>query len=753
MLTIDLNPVLGVKVVGRFLLKVLEEQDQFVIINLFGDIQQNSAFTLLGEVEKLLQSGKKFQIWNFEKVSSLNPESIQYLIEPIKECCKADGAVYFFGLPTDIAEIFSRCGLNKLKNQINSRAEAKKQPMPWLPDTLEKSMLQSLQTLIIRKVPASAPPRSLLTPKKTQPASAPQFDIQNVFSQYSSKSIEATMDVPQEEYLAPVATNTPSAPKRPSLEDKYSEGFIQNTIQMDNEATLDGFEEVSLEEFEKHSSPSSSSKYKTDYIEETINIPEEEMSRLSTRHSTQVLEEKTTFSPKDSSSSEAANVAPSSSEDEELNEIQADTTFKIIEKIAVGGMGKVYKAKLVACNDFEKTVAIKTILPEFCQDPKFTKMFINEAKLVADLVHDNIVQIYQLGQFRSGYFITMEYIDGKDLTQFLKRHWKLNRPIPLELATFIMSRICRALDFAHNKTDRRGKSLHIIHRDVSPQNIMFTRAGVVKLTDFGIVKAKSVASSAKKQLAGKLQYMSPEVAEFKEVDHRADIYSLGAVFYELLTDRPPITPSRNETLNESLAKIVEQPIVPIRKFNPQVSQELEQFVLTCLAKNPNQRYQNARIMLEYLEKYLYSGGYGPTNNTLAEYLKEIFQDLRFDQVETTEEEEMSEISFASLAMRQGYITQEHVKECLVLQGTLAAEHGKRENIGALLVRKKYLNLDQLLNVLKLQKIYVYKCNACGNQYNIVSPKQGQNYPCKRCESPLEEVKKLTNPGCDGQFEG
>ncbi|MEK7486003.1 MAG: protein kinase [Planctomycetota bacterium] len=805
---------------GNFLLKKFEEQNKFVTLSFIGEFQPNSAFILLGEIDQLLAEGKIFQIWDFARMSHMHPEALQYFIEPLKQCCQAKGAVYFLNMPKSMEDLFSKSGLNKLRNQIHSREEAKREPMNWLPKTLEESLLQSLQTLIVRKnVPPPSPKASSSPPGKSPfpPPAAPKkatFDMESVFQKHSLQSIEATIDVPPEKfvpsYSPPLATHsktalpskipakaplknttTPPAASSSSPEirlsmgknssissEKYNERFTQSTDHLeaeelssiDSEMEFEEIADIELEEppiEEKKSSTSLekdlSKKYQTNYAEATINIPEEEMSRLSTVQQTHVKdqEEKTLLAPEPDENSENSATDSSSSpknlEHEPLStsdlvSIKTETNFVIQEKIASGGMGKVYKAKLTSCDGFEKTVAIKTILPEFCSDSKFIKMFINEAKLVSDLVHDNIVQIYQLGQFEKGYFITMEYIDGKDLSQFRKRHQKMNRELPLEITIFIISRICRALDYAHTKSDRRGNSLNIIHRDISPQNIMMTRGGVVKLTDFGIVKAKSVAASAKKQLAGKFQYMSPEVAKFGEVDHRADLYSLGAVFYELLTNQLPV-PINPENLNETLKKIVEHPIIPPQQLNPKISPEMNQFIMNCLEKLPTRRYQNAKVMLDYLEKYLYSGGYGPTNNTLSDYLRDLFQDLKFEQVETSEAEELSEISFASLAMKQGYINHDQVRECLILQGTLAAEKGKRESVGSILVQKKYINLDQLLYILQLQKIRVYKCSTCGNQYNIVAAHQDKHYPCKRCESTLLLVTHLTSAACDGQVNG
>ncbi|OHB75227.1 MAG: hypothetical protein A2Z34_01760, partial [Planctomycetes bacterium RBG_16_59_8] len=210
--------------------------------------------------------------------------------------------------------------------------------------------------------------------------------------------------------------------------------------------------------------------------------------------------------------------------------------YRLIRKLAVGGMGSVYEAVLYGAEGFQKTVAIKTIKERFTDDREFVELFIGEAKLVADLVHQNIVQIYQLGKMEKLYFIAMEYIQGVTLQEFMNKHMELGKRVPLELGIFAISRVCRGLEYAHNKRDNTGNLLGVVHRDVSPKNLMISSEGEVKLTDFGIAKARNLMKDQEGSvLMGKAQYMSPEQAQYMTTDKRSDIFSLGIVMMELLT--------------------------------------------------------------------------------------------------------------------------------------------------------------------------------------------------------------------------
>ena len=212
--------------------------------------------------------------------------------------------------------------------------------------------------------------------------------------------------------------------------------------------------------------------------------------------------------------------------------------YFLTDKIAVGGMAEIYKAKVFGVDGFEKTLAIKKILPHFSKDEEFISMITNEAKLVVQLSHPNIVQVYDLGRVRSDYFISMEFIDGMNLRQLMRFAKKNKKTIPIEIVLFIVSEILKGLDYAHNKNGSNGEPLNIVHRDMSPHNILVSHEGEVKIVDFGIARAAQTISHTQiGMLKGKVNYMSPEQALGKPLDHRTDIYSVGIMLFELLTGK------------------------------------------------------------------------------------------------------------------------------------------------------------------------------------------------------------------------
>jgi serine/threonine-protein kinase len=249
-------------------------------------------------------------------------------------------------------------------------------------------------------------------------------------------------------------------------------------------------------------------------------------------------------------------------------------------------------------------------------------MFIGEAKLVADLVHQNIVQIYQLGKVGRQYYIAMEYIDGINLEEFMDRHMELGIEIPVNMATFIISRVCRGLEYAHKKKDKQGRPLGVVHRDVSPKNILLTWEGVVKLTDFGIAKAAHFMRDREGEiLLGKVQYMSPEQAAYKETDKRSDLFSLGVVMYEILSGKLLFA---DEDTTVTMTNVIRKPIPPIQKYNPNVTEDVVKIMNRALDRTLEKRYQDAGQMGYDLEYYMYHDRFGPTNVTLANYLRKLY---------------------------------------------------------------------------------------------------------------------------------
>lgn len=291
-------------------------------------------------------------------------------------------------------------------------------------------------------------------------------------------------------------------------------------------------------------------------------------------------------------------------------------------KIAEGGMGLVYEAVQLGAGNFRKVVAVKLIREEYSAIEEFQNNFIGEARLVADLIHTNIVQTYHLGQVGGQYFMVMEFVRGWNLEQFLDRHRQLGKAVPTDIAAFIVSRVARGLAYAHNKCDREGRHLNIVHRDIGPKNVMLAYEGDVKLTDFGIAKALDLMYNEEgKVIAGKDEYLSPEQASYAVTDARADIFPLGIVLTEVLLGRNLF---RALDRAQSRRNILTMPIPTFSTLRPDIEPALETIIQRCLQRDRDKRYQSSLDLLTDLEMYLYSDRYGPTNEKLGVYLKEIF---------------------------------------------------------------------------------------------------------------------------------
>ncbi len=302
--------------------------------------------------------------------------------------------------------------------------------------------------------------------------------------------------------------------------------------------------------------------------------------------------------------------------------IQNEFRYEIVRKIFEGGMGIVYEAEQHGARDFVKRVAIKIIRPNYGSQKMFMDNFIGEAKLVADLIHTNIVQTYHLGEANGLCFIAMELIRGVNLEQFTEQLTHRKRVLPLELAVFITSRVARGLAYAHAKTDKFGHPLGIVHRDVSFKNIMIAFEGDVKLTDFGIAKACGFLTDQEGEVvAGKPDYMSPEQADFQITDKRSDLFSVGVVLAHLLLGRNIF---KGATAEESRQRILHQPIPDFRALDPRIDDQLNDLLHHCLAHDASRRYGSADQLMQDLEYYIYHGGYGPTNETLGKYIRELF---------------------------------------------------------------------------------------------------------------------------------
>jgi serine/threonine protein kinase len=297
--------------------------------------------------------------------------------------------------------------------------------------------------------------------------------------------------------------------------------------------------------------------------------------------------------------------------------------YRLLERIAVGGMAEVFKAKRSGVEGFEKVVAVKRILPHLSDNKEFVDMFVDEAKMVAGLTHPNIVQIFDLGRIEKSYYIAMEYVQGRDLRSILRRARERGTRVPLDLCALVASRVCSALEYAHRKKDDRGQPMMTVHRDISPQNILISFEGDVKLTDFGIAKAASKATVTEAgALRGKLLYMSPEQAWGKPMDRRSDLFSLGIVFYEMVTDRKPFLGSSEVSILETVR---ECKVMPPRSLNPEIAPALERVVMKALERDPDRRYQDAAEMYRDLEAAMHEGPPPPTAAALARFMETLYE--------------------------------------------------------------------------------------------------------------------------------
>ncbi len=299
-------------------------------------------------------------------------------------------------------------------------------------------------------------------------------------------------------------------------------------------------------------------------------------------------------------------------------------------------MAEVFQAKSFGVEGFEKVLVIKRILPSLATTPRFVEMFVHEAKLAVRLSHANIVQVFDLGRVEHGegvppsYFIAMEFVPGLDLATLLSRCRRLKRELPVGLAVHVVSEVAKALDHAHRRRDEAGRPLGIVHRDISPQNILLSWEGEVKVTDFGIAKARAELASSDEEeetsgpvgarrVKGKLSYMSPEQASGKEVDERSDLFSLGVVLYELLAGQNPFAAS---SPTETLRRIVAGEVPPLSIQRPDVPQPVAALVAQLLARAPEERIPDAGRLHEDLLGWRYASGERLGARELAQFIEQ-----------------------------------------------------------------------------------------------------------------------------------
>jgi serine/threonine-protein kinase len=294
--------------------------------------------------------------------------------------------------------------------------------------------------------------------------------------------------------------------------------------------------------------------------------------------------------------------------------------YLLLERVSVGGMAEVYKAKEYGVEGFERTVAVKRILPHVAEDDEFIAMFKDEAKIAVQLNHGNIAQIYNLGNEQDSFYIALEYVAGRDLRTIFQKAQQQGQPMPVAQAAYIIMKICEGLDYAHNKKDKYNRPLSIVHRDVSPPNILVSFEGEVKLIDFGVAKAAGRASRTQAGiLKGKFGYMSPEQVRGMPLDRRSDVFSVGVVLFEILCGQRLF---QAETDFATLEKVRAVDVPRPSSINPNIPKPLENIIFKALTREPEQRYQSAIELHDELQAFMFAQGLFYSRKDLAAWMRE-----------------------------------------------------------------------------------------------------------------------------------
>ncbi len=298
----------------------------------------------------------------------------------------------------------------------------------------------------------------------------------------------------------------------------------------------------------------------------------------------------------------------------------AEQKYRILDKLDSGGMAEIYRAEATLIQGMKKKVAIKRILPHLTQNKKFVSMFLDEARLSLYLDHANIVHVFDIGRSGSTYFIVMEYVDGMNLRALTESLRRQTIRLEVEQAVFISMEICKGLGFAHDQRNPDDdQPLGIVHRDVSPPNILLSKNGEVKLADFGLAKAASqIEQTDPGVVQGKFSYLSPEAANGIEVDYRADIFSCGILLFEMLTGRRLFY---GETDYQTVELVRQARVPSISALNPDVPAQLDQIVRRSVAQRPEDRFQHAYEMQDELAQFLFSRGLKVTSRDVARMVR------------------------------------------------------------------------------------------------------------------------------------
>lgn len=322
--------------------------------------------------------------------------------------------------------------------------------------------------------------------------------------------------------------------------------------------------------------------------------------------------------------------------------------YTLIRRLASGGMGEVYLGSLQGAANFTRQVAIKRILPHLARDTAFVSRFIDEANVTVQLHHGNIISVQELVEEAGELYLVMEYLPGRDLKAVIRRLARGEAEIEPDLALYIVAEILAGLDYAHHRVDDRGEAIHIVHRDVSPSNILLGAAGEVKLTDFGVARARGrLHQSLSGALQGKFVYMSPEQADGQPLDLRTDIYSVGLVLYELLTG---VRPFAADTDPEVLRKVRLGEVAPPSTHRPDLTPAQDALIMRALARDPAARYPDAAAFQRAIRDHLAATGSDVGPRPLAQRLKALFPE---GVVPSNEPEQPMSIDDALMAQLSG----------------------------------------------------------------------------------------------------
>ena len=297
--------------------------------------------------------------------------------------------------------------------------------------------------------------------------------------------------------------------------------------------------------------------------------------------------------------------------------------YRILERLDIGGMAEVFRGRALGVEGIEKEVAIKRILPALTRKTRFREMFLDEARLSMRLNHANIVQVFDVGRAGETLFIVMEFIDGPNLRRIFQRASERGVRIPLKLACHIMMEVCKGLAAAHELKDADGRPLGIVHRDLSPPNVLISRSGEVKIVDFGLAKAVTqLTMTDPGMVKGKFSYLSPEAASGEKVDHRADIFAAGIVLFELLSNRQLF---RGQNDGETLELVKRAEIPPLSRLNPDVPEAFEAIVNRALARDPRQRFSSARDFGDALSRFLFDSRLKVSSYDVQDMIRRIME--------------------------------------------------------------------------------------------------------------------------------